>query len=313
MKPIKTLLILVVVALACMSCQKDPLEEVNEGLWNKERNILGITFHGQIGDAVLSRKGDTATIQFIYNTASGSDLSKVALSAMELSYGASASFSVGDTLNFDNAEKMDSILVTASNGNSLYWYITLTPFTEALLGTWKISGLYVYGGTGAQWGGAALFKMSDRNWCWKPSGGPAAEQDNMLTFTLTGVNSTGNTYGTVVNNAGADGLYADFLFIFSEPDVDANSLYRKIPIGTSTWLRDYSAGTVTFTSVDGIVSSALFSEAGTETVYGTITKTITDHAFVFTMTGRDDWTNIYNDIDKFVSNPHKYWVDIAKQ
>lgn len=312
MKQIRILLLILTTAIALCSCQKDPLDEVNEGKWNKERNILGITFKGQVGDADINRTGDSATISFKYNTAEGTDLSKIRLDALEISYGASASADSGTILNFDNATKTAVITVTSVGGKNLDWKITLIPFTETLLGTWKITGLYVYGGTGPDYGGAGVAKMTDKPWCWSATTGPAAEQNNTLTFTLTGVTDDGSTYGTVVNNPGADGFYANFVYTAKTPSIDVNGFYRKIPKGTGSWLRNYSAGTVTFTFEDASTSTCTFA-TGVETLIGTATRTIPDHAFAFALTGKDDWTNIYNDIDKFVSNPRRYWIDVTKQ
>ena len=63
MKYLKILLLILTTSAFLWSCQKNPLDEVNEGKWNKERNILGITFNGQVGDAVIDRTGDSATHQ----------------------------------------------------------------------------------------------------------------------------------------------------------------------------------------------------------------------------------------------------------
>ncbi len=311
MKTIKTILLFLTVLVTSWGCQKDPLAEINEGDWNKERNIIDITFNGQIGEATITRDGDNANIVFKYNTDAGA-LASVKINAMEISYGASASVTVGETLNFDNANSSATITITPANGEPLQWVITLSPFTETLLGTWNIAGLYVYGGTGPEYGGAALLKMTDKPWCWNATNGPAAENDNALTFTLTGFTDDGNSYGTVVNNAGNDGLYADFIFINNDPYIDLNNFYRKIPKGTATWLRNYSTNLVVFTFADGTTTSGVFKSAGTETVYGSTTKTVIDHSFMFTLSGVDNWSKIYTDYDKFVSRPRYYWIDITK-
>jgi len=311
MKTTKIITIILAVALTLYGCQKDPLADVNEGKWNKERNIIDITLNGQIGDALINRDGDAATIDFKYNTAAG-ELSAVKLNGMEISYGATASVSVGQTLNFDNATNSATITITSAQGKSLDWVVTLTPFTETLLGTWSISGLYVFGGTGPDYGGAAVLKMTDKSWCWDATTGPAAEQDNSLTFTLEGFTEDGNSFGKVVNDAGTDGLYADFIFTNSDPDVDVNRFYRKIPTGEGIWLRNYSTGLVTFTFANGTTTSGNFISAGTETVYGTITRTTIDHAISFALSGVDNWDKIYSDYDKFVSRPRRYWIDITK-
>lgn len=315
MKP-NIILIMILASLSILTgCQKDPLDDVNSGTWNKERNIIDITFDGQVGDITRARAGDSATISFICNTAAVTDLSKVKIASLELSYGASASVSKDQTVDFSNDSHTATITVKAAHGGgTLDWIIKLVPFKEDLLGTWKISGLYVYGGTGAVYGGSSLAEMIKKSWCWDAKTGPAAELDNTLTFTLSGVTKEGNSYGTVVNNPGNDGLNANFIYTAKTPNIDVNKFYRKIPTGTGTWIRDYSAGTVSFTFEDGTTTTTcIFASAGSENIYGSIVKTITDHSLEFSLKGADDWNNIYTDYDRFVSNPSKFWIDINKQ
>ncbi|MFZ5941228.1 MAG: hypothetical protein ACOYXB_11720 [Bacteroidota bacterium] len=316
MKAIRYIIISCAVLVSLTGCQKDPLAEVNAGEWNKERNILGITFDGQVGSSVITRDGDIANINFTYNTSASADFSAIRIATLELSYGATASVTTGDELSFENDDNSATITVTPVHGDPLIWTITLTPFTEELSGTWDISALVVFGGTGPEWGGAAVLKMVDKPWCWDAATGPAAEEDNTLTFTFEGINSEGNTYGTLVNDAGSDGKYADFIFINADPHIDVNGFYRKIPTGESTWVHNQTDGTVTFTFGDGTSVTGKLVEAGTETVYNdgstVITKTVSNYSISFELSGTDDWTNIYQDLDKFVSRPRKYWIDISK-
>lgn len=293
-------------------CQKDPMDDIENGKWNKERNILSIVFQDQVGEAAISREGDAAIIDFTYNTSASADFSAIRISQIEVSYGAGASVNNGGTLNFENEDHSAVITVTPAHGEPLDWIVRLTPFTESLLGTWDITGLYVYGGTGPEYGGAAVIKMSDKSWCWPSSEGPAAEHDNYLTFTMSGITDDGNTYGTVVNHAGADGKYANFLFVSKTPNIDVNHFYRTIPKGEGTWLRNYATGTVTFTFPDGTVKTGVFDGPGTYDLGYSKTRTLTDYAFTFTLNGVDDWGSIYSDYDKFVKRPRKYWVDVRK-
>jgi hypothetical protein len=316
MNSLNRILIFLATTALLFACQKDPLKEVNDGDWNKEKNIIGITFNGQVGNATVTRDGDKGTIRFTYNTATSDDFSAIAITELEISYGATASVSVGKTLNFENAKDSAVITITPVHGKPMDWTITLTPFTETLLGTWSITGLVVYGGTGAQYGGAGVVEMTDKSWCWNATTGPAAEKDNALTFTLTGINDAGNTYGTIINAAGSDGLYADFTFTYTDPDVDVNGFYRKIPKGTGTWEHNYSAGTVIFTFSDGTKTTGVLVEAGvksfTDSDGTAFTKTVNDLSFEFSLSGTDDWSSIYSDYDKFVKNPKRYWIDITK-
>ena len=306
------LFIITTVALLLFSCKKDPLSEVDSGDWNHERNIIGIRFNGQVGDATIVRNGDTATIQFTYNTAASEDLSAIEIIELEISYGATASVSTGQTLDFE-ADSQAVITVTPVHGEPLDWQITLVPFSESLLGQWYIDKLAVFGGTGPEYGGAAVLYMTQKPWCWDPVTGPSAEEDNILTFELTGVTGEGNPYGTIINDPGEDGLYTDFVYVLGDSSIDLNDKYRKIPKENGTWLRDYSTGTVTFTFDNGSTSVATLRGPGTYDQGWGITKFVGVYSFEFTLEGTDDWDNIFKDYDKFVKNPRKYWVDIVDE
>ena len=75
-------------------------------------------------------------------------------------------------------------------------------------------------------------QLTDKPWCWSETYGPQAECDNVLTFTMTGVTDEGNTSGICINDAGADGKYADFIFLGDgnkeNPgvDIDLKKFYR---------------------------------------------------------------------------------------
>ncbi len=147
-------IVLFLLTATMFACTKDPMSEITDGKWNMERNIINITFEGQVGNAVVTRNGDVATINFTYNTSTSKDFSAIKIGAMEVSYGATASVKAGETLNLENAGKSATITVTPANGAPLDWVVKLTPFTETLLGVWDITGLWVYGGTGPAYGGA---------------------------------------------------------------------------------------------------------------------------------------------------------------
>ncbi len=316
MKTLRYLLLLLATTAVISSCQKDPLELVNEGEWNNERNILTLTFEDQVGSTSISRSTDSAGVAFTYNTAASEDLSALKIASLVVSYGATASVSVGETLNFENEDHTAMITVTSAKGETLDWTIRMEAFTEILIGTWDLSALMVFGGTGPEWGGAAVLKMTDKPWCWDATTGPAAEQDNLITFTFEGIDDDGNTYGTLYNDAGSDGLYADFVFINADPYIDINDMYRKIPMGDGEWLHNQTDGTVTFTFPDKTSFTATLYEKGTYELYNDgstiIKKIVSDHSFSFAMSGADDWDNIYTDYDKFVARPRSYWIDVTK-
>lgn len=308
MRPI-TLIICAMAVFLVTSCTKDPYDDVISNARSIEAVTLGNGLT-QVGPAVIVPDSNKVYVQVLMN--GSADLSKVA-PVIQTSYKASVSPGSGQIVNFASANNQYEYTVTSEAGSTRKWTIQLVPFTESLPGTYKITSLSVYGGTGPEYGGGAVLKLTDKPWVWPAADGPSAEEDNILTFTFTGVTPSGNTYGTLQNAAGPDGKYADFKFVLN-PATDVNSFYRKIPKGTSTWERNYTTKTVTFTAADGTKTTGSFLSAGTSFDFGNGNKkTIADNAFDFTLNGVDDWGNIYSDYDKFVKRPRRYWIEVKKQ
>lgn len=297
---------LVLILAALSGCEKDPFE----GIVSNERAIMSFSLEkGQMGPAVIDRANSKVTVNVLVEE--GTDLSNVAPTILP-SYKATMSPASGEPVNFAANNNQVTYTVTSESGQTRDWTVELVPFTETLLGTYDITGLVLYGGTGPEYGGGGVLNLTDKPWVWPAEGGPAAELDNVLTFEFSGVTEDGNTYGTITNDAGEDGKYADFLFVMN-PQTDVNHYYRKIPKGEGTWERNYANNTVTFTFADGTTVSGMFTGPGTEELGNGLSKTVTDNAFVFTLNGTDDWDNIYSDYDKFVKKPRRYWVEVKKR
>lgn len=313
MKTTKYFLGIFALALVISACQKDPLSEVNSGEWNNERSVLDIKFANQVGKASIERIDEVSGgISIAINVDAVPNLSSITILELQLSYGAESSVKKGDALNFENAGNSAVITVTSPTGKTRDYTIRATSFTENLIGVYNVTNLIVYGGTGPEYGGAAVLPMISKPWVWPAQGGPAADLDNIITFELTGITDEGNTYGIVRNDAGADGLFANFLFV-GNPETDVNHFYRKIPAGEGQWLRNYANGTVVFTFPNGSTTTGVFATAGTEDLGHGQSKIITDYALAFSLNGTDDWDKIYSDYDKFVKRPRRYWIELNKQ
>lgn len=306
------------VAVCTQSCVKDLQEEINEGKWNHERQVVDIKFENQVGLATIEAVDNiSGNIDIAINVDAVPDLSNIRLLSLQLSYQAESSIKVGESLNFENADRSAKIIVTAKTGESREYTIRVSEFKEEITGQWTIQSLTVWGGTGPEYGGGAVMPLTDKPWCWNEGTGPDAELDNTLTFTLDGVTDDGNTYGKCVNDAGADGKYFDAIYVGNNPEtgenVDVKHFYRQVPEGESIWKRDYSAGTISFTDASGNVTTGSFAGAGTEDLGWDKTFTVTDNALAFSLNGTDDWTNIYQDYDKFVKKARKFWVSMKKK
>lgn len=306
MKHINFIFIIAIILLG--SCKKDP----NEGIQSHERAIEAVTLGDglvQVGPAVVDRANSKVTVRVLLQNGTTFESVKPNI---QTSYKSKISPASGEVINFAANQNQATYKVTSETGETRDWTVELVPFTEPLLGTFNIQQLVVYGGTGPEYGGGGVVKMTDKPWAWPTDGGPAAEQDNTLTFVYTGVTADGNTTGKVTNDAGADGKYANFQYILT-PATDVNNFYRVIPKGESTWVHDYNANKIIFTSADGKVTSATFENARTVDVGNGQSKVITDNSFSFTLNGTDDWNSIYSDYDKFVKHPRIFWIDVKKQ
>lgn len=318
MKAIFKLLAVSFLAVGLSSCEKDLQDEINDGKWNHERQVIDIKVENQVGVATIDVTDATSgTIELAINVNAVPDLSNIKITNLQLSYQATSSAAVGDVLNFENPERAATLSVYSTTGEHRDYTIYVSEFTETIEGTWDIQSLKIYGGTGPEYGGGAVMAFTQKSWCWKTDDGPGCEDDNTLTFTMTGVSDEGNTSGTCYNDAGPDGKYADFTYVGNNPEnpgqtVDLDHFYRQIPVGESTWVRNYAENTITFTDKDGNVTVGRFESAGTEDLGNGKSFTITDNAFTFVLNGTDDWTNIYTDYDKFVKKPRKYWISVKK-
>lgn len=301
------------------SCVKDMQDELNDGGWNQERSVLGLTLKNQIGDAEITRIDDsTGEITVTLNVAAIPDLSKVEIEKLELSYQGIASANKGDVLDFSNPDRTAVLSVTSPTGKTREYTIYATEFIESIVGTWNINNFVLYGGTGPMYGGGRVYSFMDKSWCWYDDNSPEKEYDNVLTFTLEEVTEEGNTKGKCINNAGADGRYADFIYKGSsnpetKTDVDMKHYYRQIPEGESQWIRDYARGTITFIDKDGKQSTGVLESAGTYDMGYDLSVTVPNNAFSFSINGVDDWTYIYSDYDVFVKKARKFYVMVTKQ
>ena len=302
------LLMLLITALIINACKKDPYD----GVVSNERSIEAVTLGNglaQIGPAVVDRETGTVAVKVLMQ--SGTNLAEVA-PQIQTSYKSAISPASGEKVNFAANNNKYTYLITSESGKTREWVIELIPFTETLLGTYAIQKHVVYGGTGPEYGGGEVIDFSAKPWLWSATTGPAVELDNTLTFEFEGVTPEGKTFGKVTNNAGADGKYADYVFM-ANPQTDVNNLYRKIPVGESKWERDYTANVVKFTSSTGVNSIATFRGTGSLSLGNNANKAITDSSFDFVLQGMDDWGAIYSDYDKLVKNPRRYWIDVKKQ
>ena len=209
----KIILISFACLLAIVGCKKDPWDVVEKGEWNNDRMILDIKFVGQAGTAEIDNTDENTgviSLQLASNTVE--DMSAVAVESLTVSYKATSSLSVGETVDFTAAEA-PQIVVTSQTGKSRTYTIEMTEFTETLVGCYALTGTKLWCGTGSTYGGAAVMSPEEKSWCWDSNGyGPQADYDDYLEFTLTEITADGNTTGQCIHYGGEDAKHWNCIF-----------------------------------------------------------------------------------------------------
>ena len=248
----KIILISFACLLAIVGCKKDPWDVVEKGEWNNDRMILDIKFVGQAGTAEIDNTDENTgviSLQLASNTVE--DMSAVAVESLTVSYKATSSLSVGETVDFTAAEA-PQIVVTSQTGKSRTYTIEMTEFTETLVGCYALTGTKLWCGTGSTYGGAAVMSPEEKSWCWDSNRyGPQAEYDDYLEFTLTEI--TANTI-TFIDSEGNETV-GEFLpagnydYVVNREDTGAqetytvtvdNNAFRFALSGTQDWTNIYS-------------------------------------------------------------------------
>lgn len=223
--------------------------------WLRERTPLGFRVESQVGEAVITddwRHDETGTIRFQLVTGGIADMTKVKVEEITLQYNAKASVQAGSTIDLSSGSC--DIVVTAETGETRTYTVSYDPFVEPFEGVYDMDydvnnhdeSQYENGNAFALWffggsnDGCYCQSLMWKHWNWNGGYKPMVEDDNVLTITLTGVDSqTGDTYGTCYNDAGPDGKYADFKWN-SNGGHDLKKFYRCIPEGESLLLSEIS-------------------------------------------------------------------------
>lgn len=226
---------------------KEPLVDP----WLRERTPTVFKLEGQIGAHRVAndwRNDDKGEIIVMVAKELIADLSQVEVIDIGFKYKATASITKGGVIDLSSGQ--GSFVVTAENGDKRTYTVLTEDFVEPLLGTYKMdlikgvldqsaaeSSVFVYGGSkGGSGDGTLWLTMEEKNWNWESSF--RDENDNLYTFTLDAVDSkTGDTEGTVVNDAGADQKYGEYKYK-GGLNVDLGNKYRLIPVGTSKWKKN---------------------------------------------------------------------------
>jgi len=176
--------------------------------------------------------------------------------------------------------------------------------------TYRITNMWVCGGTGPEYGGGGVIDILTKTNYWNEEDGRGitALLDNYYQL---------RPDGTFVNYAGEDGrnwwfVYSGNVNPVNGKDIDLRKFYDVLPLSEGQYALNGTQ--VTLTKADGTTTTANFVGPGTYEVPGTNKSvTIQRQALAFAITGgKDDWNNIYKDYDKIAARPRALFIEMEQ-
>lgn len=263
-------LMILVCLSACQKVEHDTAELVDP--WLKDNTLTSFRLVGQVGPTVIStdwRHEDKGTISLnlIVNAV---DLSAVTVAEIGFKisgeFSPKASVKVGETIDLSSGK--GQIVVTAKNGASRVYEIsysstelfsgTFTFVTEKSSLTWgDATYCYFAGGPDGDVRTGNIYDHLGRAWSQDEGRWPNDEMDNTVSFKQTYFDSDLMCqYGSFVNIAGEDGLWADYTYVEDYTDEgtgtttqikkDCNSIYRLLPKGKGRWSNEVGSDVFKF-------------------------------------------------------------------
>lgn len=176
--------------------------------------------------------------------------------------------------------------------------------------TYTVSNVWVYGGTGPEYGGGKLYDLLEKEEYFnnEDGRGVSAIKDNYFELRHN---------GEFVNWAGEDGrnwwmVYSGTNNPVNGKDIDLKEFYELIPRHKATYSVDAS-GRITFTRADGKVTEGRIVPAGRCALseYGHEVD-VKNLAIKFTISGgHDDWNNMYNEYNAIACRPRVVLVELT--
>ena len=181
----------------------------------------------------------------------------------------------------------------------------------------RIVHMWLWGGTGPQYGSSSVFDLFTKSECFNNADGRGilALKDNYYEL---------RPDGTFVNYAGEDGR--NWWFVYSgdknpenHQDLDLRKFYDVLPLAQGQYAID--GANVTFTRPDNTTSQATFVGPGTYDMPNTNpTKSVTieNMALLFPITGGVDlWDGsgaqiMYTDYHKIAGNPRRLYIEMEQ-
>lgn len=258
-------LIFILLLLAAAACSKT----IDSPLAYNDMSLLEIQIKGQMGTAVIERGRSGARATLFVMESDGFDYSRVEVTGLVVSYGASASVAPGGTLNFSNPERRAKLTVTSGSGKQMDWWIYLKPYDAFYVGTWRIIDVKLCCNQrlAACGDGACETQLSGAEF----GDFGKAEYDDRIIITMNEGVKNNKLTGEITHTAGADGEYGHFWGVFSpyskEAPLDMDPRLRYLlPSGTNPWELDLTTGQMTITA-GNVTSTMYFGERGEDRLF----------------------------------------------
>lgn len=177
---------------------------------------------------------------------------------------------------------------------------------------YQIKHMYIWGGTGPEYGCSRIYEMLGKPGCFDSTEGRGIEalKDNYLEF---------HHDGTFINQAGADGK--NWWFVFAgvhnpknKKDVDLSAFYDLLPRHKGTYAKN--GAVITFTRSDGTTIAGQWLEPGLYPMPGTkpeISVKLESPTLMFPISGgKDDWTYLSDDYGVMAARPRALFIELEK-
>lgn len=286
-------ILLTLTAVILLACQKDPMSEIKDGTWNKERNIIEVSFSGQIGKSKITRAGNVATVEFLDYS---DDFSNIQINSLEISYGATTTVKIGDKLNFNNTEKTATVTISPANGEPLVWKIKASLYVNPYKGTWGIQSFRMkwddWNGWGLKGEAEVALKMTNA----------APGIDDIITFGgIDGVDASGAYYGVYERTSGADGKFGTYV---SSKGTDYSDKFGQLPNGKGKYF--INPDNSVSVAIDG--STKKYNSNGSKTTDGITMNFDLKATQIWTI----DWNDYYGNENQFKMT-YQLWYILKKK
>ena len=228
------------------------------------------------------------------------------------------SFSKGFTVTVNCEDGVSTKSTDKSISIKRNYLTKMTPFEvnaePADATTYRISHMWVWGGTGPEWGGTKVIDILDKPNYFNNDDdrGITALKDNYYQI---------GADGTFTNYAGEDGR--NWWFVYSgsvnpetHKDLDLRKFYDVLPLSTGKFAIDGT--TVTLTRADGTTTTATWVGPGTYEMPNTTpvkSVTIETQALMFEIKGgKEVWDQsiMYTDYHIIAGNPHALFIELEQ-